>query len=68
MLELAVVTAYRYDDLSHHLKIFYNNGLAELYHPVPKAIYHSLIRRQDKAQFIHKYLEYNVHFTRIIMQ
>ena len=68
MLDLPVVTAYRYDDISRHLKIFYNNGLAELYHPVPQRIYDTLIRHQDKARFIHRYLEYNVHFTRIMMQ
>lgn len=60
-----VVTSWKYDEYSRYLKIFYNNGSGELYHPVPNFVYHNLLRRQDKAAFVHKYLEYDLHFTRV---
>jgi hypothetical protein len=59
------VTSWKYNSTSHRLHIFYENGSGELYHAVPKFIYANLLRRSDKAAFVHKYLEYDVHFTRI---
>lgn len=59
------VTSWKYDALSRYLKIFYNNGSAELYHPVPNFIYDNLLRASDKTIFVHKYLEFDLHFTRI---
>ncbi|KGT47074.1 MULTISPECIES: KTSC domain-containing protein [Acinetobacter] len=65
MALLLTVISWKYNASSRHLKIFYNNGLAELYHPVPEYIYDNLLRRDDKAAFIKKYLEYDLNFTRI---
>ncbi|WP_407304220.1 KTSC domain-containing protein [Acinetobacter sp.] len=62
---MLVVTSYKYNASSRYLKIFYNNGSGELYHPVPEFIYHNLLRCTDKTAFVQKYLEYNVQFTRI---
>jgi len=62
---MLVVTSYKYSTSSRYLKIFYNNGSAELYHPVPEFIYNNLLRSSDKAAFVHKYLEYDLHFTRV---
>ena len=59
------VTCCKYDALSRYLKIFYNNGSGELYYPVPKFVYDNLLRCSDKTLFVHKYLEYDVHFTKI---
>ncbi|MFZ0331040.1 MAG: KTSC domain-containing protein, partial [Acinetobacter bohemicus] len=38
------------------------------YHPVPEFIYNNLLRCSDKTAFVHKYLEYDVHFTRVSIQ
>ena len=59
------VTAWKYNSTSRHLHIFYENGTAELYYSVPNFIYANLLRRTDKADFVHRYLEYDVHFTRV---
>ena len=65
---MLVVTSYKYNASSRYLKIFYSNGSGELYHPVPEFIYNNLLRCNDKTAFVHKYLEYYVHFTRISIQ
>ena len=39
MEKTVVVTSWKYDISSRYLKIFYNTGLGELYHPVPEFIY-----------------------------
>ncbi|TCB51426.1 KTSC domain-containing protein [Acinetobacter sp. ANC 4779] len=65
---MLVVTSYKYNASSRYLKIFYNNGSGELYHPVPQFIYNNLLRCNDKTAFVHKYLEYDVQFTRISIQ
>ncbi|WP_180174667.1 KTSC domain-containing protein [Acinetobacter sp. YH01022] len=67
MGSILTVTSYTYSSSSRYLKIFYNNGSAELYHPVPEFIYNNMLRCHDKAAFVHKYLEYDLHFTRISM-
>lgn len=46
-------------------KNFYSDGLGDLYHPVPEFVYDNLLRSTDKAAFVHKYLEFNLHFTRL---
>ncbi|NUG66071.1 KTSC domain-containing protein, partial [Acinetobacter bereziniae] len=33
--------------------------------PVPEFIYDNLLRSSDKTAFVHKYLEYDVHFKRL---
>ncbi|RLL25632.1 KTSC domain-containing protein, partial [Acinetobacter cumulans] len=48
--------------------IFYNNGSGDLYHPVPAFVYDNLMRCNDKTAFVHKYLEYDLHFTRLSIQ
>ena len=63
-----VVTSWNYNSSSRYLKIFYNNGTADLYHPVPEFIYNNLVRSSDKTSFIHKYLEYDLNFKRVSMQ
>ena len=68
MVTSLAVTSWKYDSLSRYLKIFYNNGSGELYHPVPSFIYENLLRCTDKASFVHKYLEYDLHFTRVTIQ
>ena len=65
MCTTLVVTSYKYNAVSRYLKIFYNNGSGELYHPVPEFIYNNLLRCNDKTAFVHKYLEYDLHFTRV---
>ncbi|POU26008.1 KTSC domain-containing protein [Acinetobacter sp. ACNIH3] len=65
MALLLTVISWKYNPLSRQLKIFYDNGLTELYHPVPEYIYDNLLRRHDKAAFVKKYLEYDLNFTRI---
>ena len=63
MQKLLTVISWKYNPSSRHLKIVYSNGHTELYHPVPEFIYDNLLRREDKAAFVHKYLEYNLHFS-----
>ncbi len=65
MGSMITVTSWKYSASSRYLKIFYNNGSGELYHPVPEFIYNTLQRCNDKTAFVHKYLEYDLHFTRI---
>ena len=65
---MLIVTSYKYNASSRYLKIFYNNGSGELYHPVPEFMYNNLLRCSDQTAIVHKYLEYDVHFTRISIQ
>ncbi|NUF65283.1 KTSC domain-containing protein [Acinetobacter bereziniae] len=65
MGSMITVTSWKYNASSRYLKIFYNNGSGELYHPVPEFIYDNLLRSSDKTAFVHKYLEYDVHFKRL---
>lgn len=65
---LLQVVSWKYNAFSRQLKIFYSDGSIELYYSVPKFIYANLLRRSDKAAFVHKYLEYDVHFTRMSLQ
>lgn len=65
MEKTVVVTSWKYDVSSRYLKIFYNNGSGELYHPVPEFIYDNLLRCTDKTAFVHKYLEFDLHFKRL---
>ena len=65
MGSMITVTSWKYSASSRYLKIFYNNGSGELYHPVPEFIYNNILRCNDKTAFVHKYLEYDLHFTRI---
>jgi len=58
---------WKYDISSRYLKIFYSNGTAELYHPVPEFIYDNLLRTTDKTAFVHKYLEFDLHFKRLYL-
>ena len=48
------VTTWKYNSTSRYLKIFYNNGSGELYHPVPQFVYDNLLRCNDKTAFVHK--------------
>ena len=59
MGSMITVTSWKYNASSRYLKIFYNNGSGELYHPVPEFIYNNLLRCSDKTAFVHKYLEYD---------
>lgn len=65
MGSMITVTSWKYNASSRYLKNFYNNGSGELYHPVPEFIYDNLLRCSDKTAFVHKYLEYDVHFKRL---
>ena len=65
MGSMITVTFWKYNASSRYLKIFYNNGSGELYHPVPEFIYNNLLRCSDKTAFVHKYLEYDLHFKRL---
>ncbi|EOQ62855.1 hypothetical protein F935_01946 [Acinetobacter calcoaceticus ANC 3811] len=65
MAKTQIVTSWKYSATSRHLKIFYSDGSGELYHPVPEFIYNNLLRSTDKAAFVHKYLEFDLHFTRL---
>ncbi|MFW1753340.1 KTSC domain-containing protein [Acinetobacter wanghuae] len=59
------VVSYKYNASSHHLHIYYNTGLIELYHPVPEYIYNNLLRREDKTAFVQKYLQYDLNFNKV---
>ncbi|KHN66486.1 hypothetical protein AV645_02590 [Acinetobacter calcoaceticus] len=65
MVNTVAVTSWKYNATSRHLKIFYSDGSGELYHPVPVFIYDNLLRSTDKTAFVHKYLEFDLHFTRL---
>lgn len=65
MGSMITVTSWKYNASSRYLKIFYNNGSGELYHPVPEFIYNNLLRCSGKTAFVHKYLEYDLHFKRL---
>ena len=65
MLKTIIATSWKYNTTSKYLKIFYNNGSGELYYPVPEFIYNNLLRCNDKTAFVQKYLEYDLHFTRL---
>ena len=65
MEKLVAVTSWKYNAASRYLKIFYNNGKGELYHPVPEFIYDNLLRSQDKTACVQKYLEFDLHFSRL---
>jgi hypothetical protein len=65
MVTEVVVTSWKYNASSRYLKIFYNNGTADLFHPVPEFIYNNLLRSGNKTDFVHRYLEYDLHFTRV---
>ena len=67
MEKTVVVTSWKYDISSRYLKIFYSNGTAELYHPVPEFVYDNLLRTTDKTAFVHKYLEFDLHFKRFYL-
>ncbi|UTO18206.1 KTSC domain-containing protein [Acinetobacter sp. Z1] len=67
MEKAVIVTSWKYDVSSRYLKIFYNNGTAELYHPVPEFIYNNLLRTTDKTAFVQKYLEFDLHFKRLCL-
>lgn len=68
MEKTTVVTLCKYNSTSRYLKIFYNNGTADLFHPVPEFIYNNLVRSSNKTLFVHKYLEYDLNFKRVSMQ
>ena len=59
------VISWKYNASTRYLKIFYADGSGELYHPVPEFIYNNLVRCNNKTAFVHKYLEYDLHFTRL---
>lgn len=63
-----IVTTWKYNATSRYLKIFYNNGTADLFHPVPEFIVNNLIRSSDKHAFVQKYLEYDLNFNKISLQ
>ncbi|AWV86680.1 KTSC domain-containing protein [Acinetobacter radioresistens] len=65
MPQVLAVIYWKYDSTSRYLKIFYNNGTGELYHPVPAFVYDNMMRVTDKTAFVHKYLEFNLHFDRL---
>ncbi len=65
MEKVLFVTHWKYNATSRYLKIFYNNGTGELYHPVPEFIYNNLLRCENKTAFVHKYLEYDLHFRKL---
>lgn len=65
MDKLVSVKSWKYDAHTRHLKIFYENGTGELYHPVPLFVYDNLLRAHDKAAFVHKYIEFDLHFNRV---
>lgn len=59
------VIMWKYNSSSRYLKIFYRDGTAVLFHPVPEFIYQNLLRSQDKAAFVEKYLAYDLHFSHV---
>ena len=67
MVSTIAVTSYKYNATSHYLKIFYSDGSGELYHPVPEFVYDNLLRCNDKTAFVQKYLEFNLHFNRMLL-
>lgn len=65
MNSLLSIVSWKYNPSNRQLKLFYSDGGAELYHPVPAYLYDNLLRRQDKLAFVEKYLLYNLNFKKI---
>lgn len=61
------ITHWVYNASAYYLKIFYNNGSADLYYSVSRFMYETLLRCSDKLAFIQRYFEYSLHFTRVSM-
>jgi hypothetical protein len=64
MDKLLQVVSWKYNALSRQLKIFYNDGGAELYQPVPEYVYHNLLRCENKIVFVQRYLQYDLNFNK----
>ena len=67
MEKTVVVTSWKYDISSRYLKIYYSNGTDELYHSVTEFEDDNLLRTTDKTAFVHKYLEFDLHFKRLYL-
>lgn len=61
------VKMFKYDTASKCLKLFYSDGSGAIFKSVPEFVHQNLIRSQDKAAFVQKYLEYDLHFTKITL-
>lgn len=59
------VTVFKYDTVSRSLKLFYSDGSGVIFRSVPQFIHQNLLRSEDKFAFVQKYLEYDLHFTKI---
>ena len=68
LMTTTAVTSWKYSSSSRYLKIFYANGSGDLFYPVSPFIYDNLLRCSDKTAFVQKYLEYDLHFSRITLQ
>ena len=68
MSKTLAVTSWTYSAYSRYLKIFYENGSGDFFHPVQQFIYDNLLRRSDKAALVSKYLAYDLSFNRISIQ
>ncbi|MCH4249035.1 MAG: KTSC domain-containing protein [Acinetobacter populi] len=66
MLDLQV-TMFKYDASSRCLKLFYSDGSGAIFKSVPEFVHRNLLRCEDKAAFVQKYLEYDLHFTKITL-
>ncbi len=59
------ITLLKYDTGSKQLKLIYNDGSGAIFKSVPDFIHQNLMRAEDKVAFVAKYLEYDLHFTKI---
>lgn len=63
----AHITMFKYDQRSRHLKLFYSDGSGALFRSVPACVHHHFMRCEDKTAFVLKYLEYDLHFTKVTL-
>lgn len=59
---IIVVIFWKYNVFICYLKIFYVDGLGELYYFVFEFIYNNLVWCNNKIVFVYKYLEYDLYF------
>ena len=63
-MDAQIIKTFKYDRYSRCLKLFYDDGNGVLFKSVSKMMHQRLLRTQNKDAFIHKYLEYDLNYTK----
>ena len=66
-MDSQMIKTFKYDSRSRCLKLFYHSGNGVIFRSVPKIIHERLLRTANKDAFIHKYLEYDLNYTKLYM-